>query len=556
MALNPALFVSSFALILILFIRVTSGIDLSDEMQYYGEIKGLIETGRLFSNDLFIQQSVYILLYPLFYLYHLAFGFDGLVFFGRLIMVFLTLAVFFYAYRKLTELNLSTLAASLTAFSLCFAIPYHGVFAPSYNTVSQALWVVFALNYLKWKPKNEIVLGLLPIIMFFAHPTSAVTMMLFILARLLIDREFYRARTILSASLGGALFAIPVALSFANPQQYLSSIAFSSGYGVGTVFFSNGTQQSILFGIFALFIISFLFRGTFSRVRFAFPLLTPVLSVIAVVMSLEGLSGGAYSKGVVKLLALASAIAYAWALSSISQQEEGQRALNWFVALLLGYAATLGITSGNGVGQATGAFMVGLPLLMGLAVTYAANNPGKNQNRLLFNTNVILVCALLITHWAQNPYREDVWWRANQPLSFVNEFRLIKSTPERAAFIQQLQTYLNPIVKGKRMLLVSEYPALYLALDGQAETCMLYMHSLTSDKSERVLLDCLNKKTPDVIVDILSNKNIAADGSRIKKALQTYYSQHGFECTSKSITTATRRNVEENIRISVCLIGI
>ena len=80
---NSTFIATGLILLLILFIRVTRGLDLTDEMQYYGEIKGLIESGKLFSNDLFIQQTVYILFYPLFYLFHLAFGLEGFVFFGR-----------------------------------------------------------------------------------------------------------------------------------------------------------------------------------------------------------------------------------------------------------------------------------------------------------------------------------------------------------------------------------------------------------------------------------------------------------------------------------------
>ena len=151
---NYSFIATSLVLLLILFIRVTRGLDLTDEMQYYGEIKGLIETGRLFSNDLFIQQSVYILLYPAFYIYHALFGFEGLVFYGRLIMATLSVIVFLYCYRKFLEFKFSAPVASLTALSLTFSIPYHGVFAPSYNTISQVMWIIFAIRFFEWKPRN------------------------------------------------------------------------------------------------------------------------------------------------------------------------------------------------------------------------------------------------------------------------------------------------------------------------------------------------------------------------------------------------------------------
>ena len=266
---NSTFIATGLILLLILFIRVTRGLDLTDEMQYYGEIKGLIESGKLFSNDLFIQQTVYILFYPLFYLFHLAFGLEGFVFFGRLLMSLLSIMVFLSAYRKLLWFKFSPVVASLTALSITFAIPYHGIFAPSYNTISQILWIVFLLRFFEWKRSSAISWGILPITTAFAHPTSAVTMSLLIFVRLLVERQFKQVVPLLLVFLGGALIAAPTSFYFASPQEYLAALTFSSGYGVGATFFSSKSQLMTLLVIYAMFGACLLFWRRFHKIGYA-----------------------------------------------------------------------------------------------------------------------------------------------------------------------------------------------------------------------------------------------------------------------------------------------
>ncbi len=460
---NPGFLITSIILLVMLFIRVTRGLDLTDEMQYYGEIKGLLESGKLFSNDLFIQQSVYILLYPVFYLYHLVYGFEGFVFFGRLIMAFLSLSVFLYAYKKLLEMEFSAYVASLTALSLSFAISYHGIFAPSYNTISQVLWIVFALGFFEWKRNREISLGALPIIMFFAHPFSALMMSFLILARLVIERDFRRIVKFLLVFICSALIALPAILYFAAPGEYLSSIAFSSGHGVGTVLLSNKYQLYTLIGVYVLFVVSLLFWKRLDRLNVS--MFAVIFIAIAIVLWLMGLAGGAYTSRVLMVLAFLSALAYGWSLLNVPEGDTGLRQrIHWLVVMLLSYATTLGITSGNGIAQLTGAFMVGLPLLLGVAVTYAPSKRGPDSHAPLKIMSVLLVCTLFVMHWSRYPYREDTWWHTNQPIQSVPEFRFIRTTQEREEFIQRMQYYLGPVTQGKRTLIISELPVLYLAL--------------------------------------------------------------------------------------------
>ena len=72
--------------IIIQSIRVFFGIDFNDEMQYYGELVSLLNSGRLFSSDLFLQQNVYLLLVPIFKPYVLLWGTEKLILANRIVL--------------------------------------------------------------------------------------------------------------------------------------------------------------------------------------------------------------------------------------------------------------------------------------------------------------------------------------------------------------------------------------------------------------------------------------------------------------------------------------
>lgn len=549
---NPVFLTTSVILLLILFIRTTRGLDLSDEMQYYGQIKGLIESGKLFSNDLFIQQTVYILFYPAFYLYHLVFGFDGLVFFGRIMMSVLSIIMFLYTYRKLIEFEISVVVASLTALSLVFAIPYHGVFAPSYNTISQVIWIVFIIRFFEWKRSGAISWGIFPILMFFAHPTSAALMSFLILVRLLVELNFRQIGQLLLVYFVGALIVLPIMTYFASPQEYLASIIFSAGYGVGTTFFSSKQQYISLILIYAMFVSSYLLWRLFPKLNISI-LMILCLSVAIILFSV-GLVQGGYSRWVVYVLSSVSALSYGLALFNVPSDEPKLRwRIHWLVVLILSFATVLAVTSGNGIGQSTGAFMVGLPVLTGIAVRQVQRKEVAGNLSLLNMSCVVLVLILFVVHWSRYPYREDGWWRTNHSIQSLREFRFINTSFERAEFVHRMQQVLGPVTQGKRTLIISEYPALYLALDTLPETCMLYMHSVTSDKSEKTLIDCLSRKSPEVVVDISSNISMSSDGSRIKNVMHKFYSNRGFVCTADSIKFHSNSNFNpEQLKFSVC----
>lgn len=527
------------ALLTILFLRVTRGVDITDEIQYYGEIKGLVESGRLFTTDLFLQQSVYILFYPLFWLHQQAFGQEGLIAFGRMILAALMLLLYFFARRRLLAATRSTGVASLCALALTFAVPYHGVMSLSYNTVSQLMWVVFGLWFFDWHRSRSVAWTLIPVITALAHPTSSIAMSIMALARMAHDRDFGRmARSLLALGvMGSALLAL--ALQFASLQQYRDSLAFSSGFGVGDVFFGSQEGPRTLSKVIALFVaISVIMRFVPSSLPHWLP---PIIAAGAAYALFRPFPHPftAYGTSTVKLLSILCASAYAWGLSacSASQRPKQAHALRWLMAMLLGYASTLAMTSGNGLWQATGALMVALPLLLAFAFREDKDKDARSRmTHAAWAAIPLFMVCLGVVHWSAFPYREARWWQATQAVQGIPEFRLLHTTPARAALLNQVQQEFGPLTQGRRALVITDYPGLYFALGARIESCMVYMHSITSDTSEKRLLECLQAKTPDVFVDVYASDQPEYVNARIKTLMRAFYLQRGSQCTTSTRT--------------------
>lgn len=538
----------------VLLLQITCGVDLTDEIQYYGEIKGLVATGRLFSTDLFIQQTVYILVYPILLAQHAVFGDAGLILCGRLILAVAIAMVYIKIYKTVEGINSYRMAASAAAFGITFAITYHGIFAPSYNTISQVLWIAFALNFMVWQGCSLVFLGGLVLATIFAHPTSAMAMFMLVVVRLVYEKKFSALLKFLRGVVVGGALILGVLVCFASPGDYLRSLSFSSGYGVGTVFFSSSTGPANLGIIYLLFIVA-AFSGKLVN-RFKQPLLLVAIVLLVGRNLVHPLPGGydGYSASAALQLAELSALAYAAALSRVSQSSGvlTQGHVHWFAGLLLVYATTLGITSGNGIGQSTGAFMVGLPLLMAVACLQA----DKGMHRgvaVLAMVGMVLIAVWSFGHWCRYPYREAHWWQSTQTMQDIPEFRFISTSAERARLLAQVKNTLQPDTLNKKVLVVSEYPGIYFASGGAIETCMVYMHSLTSDQSEIVLKDCLKSKRPDVVVDVFTDTESAYQGSRIKAVMRQFYGDAYPECKSSVLELGSQSWVNPGrLVIKIC----
>jgi len=548
-------------LLLILYFRVTRGLDFTDEMQYYGEIRGLMETGKLFSNDLFIQQNVYIIFYPFLYGYHALFGLDGLVFFGRLLLALICIAVYVYASRKLFLFGCTRPVAAIAALSLTFSMPFHGVFALSYNTVSQALWIVYLIRFYEWRKHGVVLWAAIVLITMLAHPTAAVVMGALLVARMALERDLTRVwRFVLAGLIGSAILAI-VLLMFAPVQQYLSALSFSSGYGVGSVFFHNRNGPVTLIAVLVMFALGY--RQSLRPDGINVSLFLIGALVLALVLLSGGQIPGGYSGQLVLLLGAIGALgcaatcAVTGAATGIKRPpKSGATSFHtgWLVLAILLCMTNMGVTSGNGIGQATGALMICLPILLALS-TRAGTYPDLSARPALGHLPLLLTLAIFVVHWCNFPYREVAWWRATEAIHDIPAFRFVNTSAQRNAVLQVLHTDLSPVTQNRKVLYVSDMPILYLTLAAQPETCMLFMHSLTSPKSQNALMDCMAHRFPDLVLDLYASETPSQDNLYIRGVMRTYYESRGFRCDDKILDFGGQPEVRpRQIKYRQCVI--
>lgn len=120
--------------VVLLILRISLGIDLTDEAYYASFVDGWLKTGLANGDNLMLHQTAALLLYPFVLLFHLIRGSqDGLVLFLRaLYVVFATLSSL-TLYRALSYRTSRIVAAFTAAFALLF-VPF-SLPAPSYNTI-------------------------------------------------------------------------------------------------------------------------------------------------------------------------------------------------------------------------------------------------------------------------------------------------------------------------------------------------------------------------------------------------------------------------------------
>ncbi|MGH9748636.1 MAG: hypothetical protein ACRD6R_01760, partial [Candidatus Polarisedimenticolia bacterium] len=255
---GPALFLT--AAWLIQAARVLSGVDFSDEMQYYGEILGLLETGRLFAADLFLQQAVYLLFHPFFKVHSALFGTVGLVLFGRILFAALILWMYGMVRRALVRAGVAPATASCCALAATFAVPYHNIYAISYNTVAQVLAAVCFARFFVWRRHDgapgACFWAVACVALVLVYPTLGLGIGLIVAGRLALERDL---RSLLRLLASGAVLALVMAcvvLRFGAPAELAAALEFSRSFGVGSLW-SRGKDLRTLALILTLIVLAY-----------------------------------------------------------------------------------------------------------------------------------------------------------------------------------------------------------------------------------------------------------------------------------------------------------
>lgn len=502
----PAQIIILIATFAIQLVRIFNGVDFNDEMQYYGEIISLLESGSLFSSDWFIQQLVYLLSYPLLKLTYYFFGYEGIIVTGRALFAIFLMGCFGYVRRALTRGNIEPIVASTTAFSVTFAIPIYNIYAISYNTVALGLTALCIAEFIAWridrKNPRVLLLGILCALISVVYPPFVISIVSLIIYRLSIERDHASIRVFLLSTLVAGVLLACTTIYFSSLNDLLKSIEFTSSVGAGGNALFNGGWRPLAWLWF--FVILFFLAGNRGVFFFRSPL-NKYFGIVAIIIFLIALifSGHQAVYGQVSISAatlVICGIAATW-----WHPDKGVIVTRaWLVAFYLLIATTYGIASSNGFMQTHGASMLAAPFFAALA---AMKNGGEDHNtarsfrRVFARSLSVGIFAVFVIIFLARPYQDGYLWnQVARSTVDAKAFRFVRMTEEKAAAISHIRQVLSDIPEGKKIMVIGAHPWIYFATNTQPDTDMIFMHSITLPKAFELLASKLASRRPEYIV--------------------------------------------------------
>lgn len=491
------------ALIVVLYIRVRSGLDLSDEMQHYGELTGLLETGRLFSNDLFFQQVTWIPFYPILKAYHSVAGESHLILFSRFVLAAVILATFVFGVSRLKQYGLAASTAAMGMFCCTFPLTVGNIFSIHYNVLGQIVLLLFVLELFNWDQKRLLGVGdvikwsSLSFLAAFGHPILAISIAMMLTAALCGAGKWRSLGRLTLGLVAAAMLGLVIALLFAPLDAYLVSVNFSKGFGVGTASFSS-IRSLQLMGYFVLAMILAIFFNFTVKKYVCLVLLLGVLTYTMVNFATGRISTAINEDNLVLFILITAAL-----IGYHRSTGKDFHILNWLIIVTCVVSPIYAITSGNGPRAMIGSLMLVVPLLAALVLH------GLKAERHLASTTVIsnvakvsraFVMVALVTiyalYWTQYPYRSARWHLNDTPADAIAPmFAGLLIHPATFDYLATVkQQFAN--LSGQKVLITGTFPALYYALDVIPETCMFFMHSIPGGATRSALESCLADKSP------------------------------------------------------------
>lgn len=541
-----------FILFLLFFVRSYLGVNLQDEIQYYYQIIGLVDNDKPFSNDLYIQQLIYLIFYPIFKPYYYVFGESGLILYGRIVFSILLFVIYEFSRRQFLAVGCKKLDAGLCAVALVLVLPYHGIYGLSYNTVSQICWVCTVLFVLFRMSIPIWVWSVLIIISIIAHPIGG-----FAIGAICIYHHLSSSLTaksiniiLLSTVLGILCFGF-IALSV-GIDTLLKTLNFTRGFSVGVaVLKSTQVLQMLLIALFILFATLIDAKRKFARYViaasiFLFLIFEFYILYLSVSSSNETYWPSSYNKQILGFWVLICCISI-YAYRCIAQNNyESDYKLSGLITLLSIQAVTLSGTSSNGIIQAVGAFSMFVPIINALIIQNAYSQKTLGLSRTLTFLVALSVCSISIFL----PYGQDSLYRHDRRSSSLPLFSGLYLPEDQLAFFENVKEHIGPFANRKEGLIFSKIPAIYSILDVKPSTCMIYNHSLGSNLAEDILLECMLKKKINLIIKVGEWR--AAD-DRVRNLIEEVSLKNELVCVNhKALSVLEKYGGSNNLHFEVC----
>lgn len=491
-----------FAVLVVIFAlsKVFFGLDFTDELQHYWEIHGFVTTGTFFSNDLFIQQSGYIFLYPFVKLLGVDLvDLDYFVLSLRLIHLFFVFLVVWVSWLIIFRKGISVTAQILSTSLLIPCLIGFAVFSFNYNTMAMLILVPTIAIWLEWHLKDQLrALPLLTVAIGWIYPTVGlcVAAILFV-SFFFCDRNHWNF--LLRVLLTSAVFiAVVYALGIVDLDDALESISHSKGFGVANKTFPWKLLLVYLLSVLAGVSVVFMALWDTARV-----LLSSKLRIIGITLGV-----GFVGIGIAVVLSTSywrhSVIFYFAAsicfLFSAGLKDDRIERVVKIVIMSLLVSLTYAITSGNGFDAFYRGFLLGLPFIFyefSRSALVTLSLPGERW--FVYgsgSTLIILLIGTILFH----PYRDDYLWNLMPIKADVPAFQGLYISADKEIILEEGQRLLQGIPEGKKILVVGPHPWIYPVTQGKAETAMIYMHLRQAPEVYAPLGRVLAGKDPEVII--------------------------------------------------------
>ena len=496
----------TLAVVIQLF-RVFHGIEFNDEMQYYGELISLLDSGRLFSTDLFLQQNVYLLLYPIFKPYTLLFGNESLILASRFVFATFILWVFWRVKSTLIFGDVKPVAANVIALTIILVIPLANIYALSYNTISQGLLAVCFAELFVWRYNKRV-----PKVLFWAvaillllltYPTMGLAVAATFILRLLVDGDRQLITKFVVTALPLGLLALFTYFNFATIKDIEDSITFSRGFVLGAAGSFTASKEAALthigYIIAGLVINHLLSQRFIADLDRRLPLINNIYFILATFVVIVFLVNVVFP--VYRPLVIISF------LFSLFVVDGGRRpAWFWVSILFLISSTTMGLTSGNGFSQSVWPAMIAAPFFIAFALT----KPVIKSQHIIYNSrNLAAILGLVVLYnygsWFFTvPYKDDVLWHQHAVVNDAPVFANIRMTQNKADAIDAIKTLLSDVPDNSRVMILGSQPWIYFAINSRPDTDMIFMHNMGGPSQGMVAKRLLLRHPEYVIIVGLS----------------------------------------------------
>lgn len=489
--------------IALLILRALYGMDLSDEMQYIGQIESLLREKRLFATDLFFQQFCYAIFYPLLNSYYFFFGDDCLILFIRLLTASLCFIVFIFTRMTLEKSGVNFVVAGILSISMMFCIPYHNIFSLSYNTLSQFYWILFLLIF--WKRRGGPLGAIISSLTLITHPLSGAAMSFLALTRMFYEKNYKEIAKFTFTLLACLILIFYFSKNLFSLSDLINSVKFSAEISRTSSWLDDKTQFGMAFIIFIALILipmcpSKLLRRIFTlKIIWLFWAICAVYLVRTAFFVTPSLGGFWPKLSFIFNIFMLVMLGYLFSIL----KENCRLEFRWLIFALTAYFLSLVITSGNGFTQSMGSAWVSIIILTASIASFSVEG-GTSTSIKKVSMTLLAICFLctLMFHWIFFPFKSPSFYRASELITTPGPFRYLHVSKHQKDVLEIYSSNFKDKAKGEKLLIASQYPALYMLLGEQPATCMLFMHSVPNTTFHKLLKECIISKKPSAILQL------------------------------------------------------